>query len=56
MGDLLSDLLQPSVDFSQPRLYIVDGSKAIYSAIRSYAGEAAFIQRCRVHKIRNVTE
>lgn len=56
VGDLLSDLLQRGVDFSQPRLYVVDGSKAIYSAIRSYAGEAAFIQRCQVHKIRNVIE
>jgi len=56
VGDLLSDLLQRGVDFSQPRLYVVDGSKALYSAIRSYAGEAAFIQRCQVHKIRNVIE
>ena len=56
VGDLLSDLLQRGVDFSQPRLYIVDGSKAIHAAIRNYAGEAAFLQRCQVHKIRNVTE
>jgi len=35
VGDLLADLLQRGVDFSQPRLYIVDGSKAIYSAIRN---------------------
>ena len=49
VGDLLADLLQRGVDFGQPRLYVVDGSKAIYSAIRSYAGEAAFIQRCQVH-------
>jgi len=54
--ELLADLLQRGVDFSQPRLYVVDGSKAIYSAIQSFAGEAAFIQRCQVHKIRNVTE
>ena len=44
------------VDFSQPRLYIIDGSKALRSAISSYAGDAAFIQRCQVHKIRNVAE
>ena len=56
VGDLLEDLLQLGVDFSQPRLYVVDGSKAIYSAIRNYAGEAAFVQHCQVHKIRNVTE
>jgi putative transposase len=56
VGDLLKELLQRGVDFTQPRLYIVDGSKAICSAIRSYAGEAAFIQRCQVHKMRNVME
>ena len=56
VGDLLADLMNRGVDFSQPRLYIVDGSKALRSAIHSYAGEAAFIQRCQVHKIRNVTE
>jgi transposase-like protein len=44
------------VDFTVPRLYIVDGSKAIRTAIRNYAGDAAFVQRCQVHKIRNVVE
>jgi len=43
-------------DLLAARLYIFDGSKAIYSAIRSYADEIAFIQRCQVHKISNVTE
>jgi transposase-like protein len=37
-------------------LYIIDGSKAIRAAIRNYAGDAAFVQRCQVHKIRNVVE
>lgn len=54
--DLLGDLMERGVDFTVPRLYIVDGSKAIRSAIRSYAGDAAFVQRCQVHKIRNVAE
>jgi len=35
-----------------PRLYLVDGSKAIRRGILTYAGDAAFIQRCQVHKIR----
>jgi transposase-like protein len=56
VGDLFADLINRGVDFSQPRLYILDGSKALRSAIGSYAGEAAFIQRCQVHKIRNVAE
>ncbi len=53
---LLGELAERGVDFNQPRLYLVDGSKAIRAAIYSYAGEAAFLQRCQVHKIRNVCE
>ncbi len=56
VGALLEGLMERGVDFSQPRLYLVDGSKAIRAAIRNHAGEAAFVQRCQVHKIRNVTE
>jgi putative transposase len=32
----------------------VDGSKALRAAVISYAGDAAFMQRCQAHKIRNV--
>lgn len=56
VGGLLSELAERGVDFSQPRLYVVDGSRAIHRAISNYAGQAAFFQRCQVHKIRNVAE
>jgi putative transposase len=56
VGDLLGDLMERGLDFTRPRLYLVDGSKAIRAAIRNHAGDAAFVQRCQVHKIRNVTE
>src|SRR5512140_3259669 len=56
VGALLGELSERGVDFTVPRLYIVDGSKAIRTAIRNYAGDAAFVQRCQVHKIRNVIE
>jgi len=56
VGELLGELSERGVDFNQPRLYLLDGSKALRSAVVSYAGDAAFIQRCQVHKIRNVTE
>ena len=39
-----------------PRLYILDGGKALAAAVRKHAGEAAFIQRCQVHKKRNVVD
>ena len=56
VGSLLGELAERGVDFTQPRLYVIDGSKAIRRAISNFAGEAAFFQRCQVHKIRNVTE
>ena len=37
-------------------LVVLDGSKALSKAVREVFGERALIQRCRVHKERNVTE
>lgn len=56
VGELLSELMERGLDFSMPRLYILDGGKALHTAVRRHAGEAAFIQRCQVHKKRNVLE
>jgi transposase-like protein len=56
VGALLSDLLERGLDFSTPRLYVLDGGKALHTAVRRHAGEAAFIQRCQVHKKRNVVD
>lgn len=53
---LLSELADRGLDFSTPRLYILDGSKALAAAVRRHAGEAALIQRCQVHKKRNVVD
>jgi putative transposase len=53
---LLSELVERGLDFSMPRLYILDGGKALHAAVRRHAGEAAFIQRCQVHKKRNVVD
>lgn len=51
---LLADLQDRGVDFEVPRLYILDGGKGLHAAVRHLAGKAAVIQRCQVHKIRNV--
>ena len=53
---LLSELVERGLDFSTPRLYILDGGKALHAAVRRHAGEAGFIQRCQVHKKRNVVD
>ena len=52
---LLSDLQERGVDFNVPRLYVLDGAKALRKAVEHVAGSAAVFQRCQVHKIRNVT-
>jgi hypothetical protein len=44
------------LDFSVPRLYVLDGGKALAAALPRHAGEAALIQRCQVHKRRNVID
>ncbi len=43
------------MDLNEPRLWVIDGSKALRSAIEQRCGDAARVQRCRIHKIRNVT-
>ena len=56
VGELLDDLVQRGLDFSEPRLYLLDGGKALSAAVKKHAGEAAAIQRCQVHKRRNVLD
>jgi len=53
---LLSELVERGLDFTTPRLYVLDGGKALAAAVRKHAGEAALIQRCQVHKKRNVVD
>ena len=56
VNSLLGELVERGLDFSTPRLYILDGGKALHSAVKRYAGDAGFIQRCQVHKKRNVID
>src|ERR1700687_3565444 len=56
VGELLGDLLERGLDFTAPRLYVLDGGKALSAAVKKYAGESAAIQRCQVHKRRNALD
>ena len=56
VGEMLADLVERGLDFTQPRLYILDGGKALSAAVKKHAGESAAIQRCQVHKRRNVLD
>ena len=54
--DLLSGLALRGLDLNMPRLWVIDGSKALRSGIEQLCGKDAKVQRCRIHKIRNVSE
>ena len=56
VGELLGDLMNRGLDFTQPRLYVLDGGKALHTAVDRYAGKTALVQRCQVHKRRNVLD
>jgi putative transposase len=56
VGELLGDLVSRELDFTEPRLYVLDGGKDLTAAVKRYAGESAAIQRCQVHKRRNVLD
>ena len=53
---LLADLADRGLDASRGLLVVIDGAKALARAVRKVFGEAALIQRCTIHKRRNVTD
>jgi len=53
-ADLLNDIVERGVKSDRLRLFVIDGSKALRSAIDSVFGSKNPVQRCRNHKIRNV--
>lgn len=53
---LLSDLIHRGLNADTPRLWIIDGGKALRRAILEVFGATALIQRCQEHKRRNVLE
>ena len=52
--DLLTDIVARGLDSSRRRLFVIDGSKALRKAIDEVFGSDNPVQRCRIHKIRNV--
>jgi len=51
---LFRDLLDRGLDPDRARLFVVDGSKALRTAIRKVFGELGVVQRCQIHKRRNL--
>jgi transposase-like protein len=52
--DLLQHLVDHGVDPTRRCLFIIDGSKALRTAINAVFGAETPVQRCRNHKLRNV--
>jgi putative transposase len=53
---LLEDLVERGVKPGRRRLFVIDGSKALRKAIDEVFGSGNAVQRCRNHKIKNVTD
>ena len=53
---LLVDLRDRGLSAEVPRLFILDGGKALRSAVDGVYGHHAVVQRCRNHKLRNVLD
>src|SRR5262245_19174736 len=51
---LLEELVRRGLDPARPRLLVIDGAKALRSAIDAVFGTDQPVQRCRNHKQRNV--
>jgi putative transposase len=53
---LIDNLVERGLDPKVPRLFIIDGAKALTKAIRRSFGHNTAIQRCQIHKARNIME
>jgi transposase-like protein len=53
---LLDNLIERGLDPQVCRLFIIDGAKALKKAIRNTFGRHTPIQRCQVHKARNILD
>jgi len=53
-GALLDDLIERGLSRDKPYLFVLDGAKALRKAVVQRFGAKAWIQRCRVHKKRNI--
>ncbi len=54
--ELLEDLIARGLSPDGDCLFVLDGAKALSKAVKKLFGENAVIQRCQVHKRRNVTD
>jgi transposase-like protein len=51
---LLRDLIDRGLDQERARLFVIDGAKALRSAVRKIFGSLGVVHRCQLHKQRNI--
>jgi transposase-like protein len=51
---LLRDLVERGLDPERARLFVIDGAKALRSGIQKIFGDLGVVQRCQIHKQRNI--
>lgn len=54
--NLLADLVDRGLSSGVGLLVVIDGAKALRTAVRKVFGDQALVQRCTLHKRRNVTD
>lgn len=54
--NLLEDMARRGLDTTRDYLFVLDGSKALRSAVAKMFGSDVMVQRCQMHKRRNVKE
>jgi putative transposase len=54
VGDLLENLADRGLQTTGRVLFVIDGAKALRKAIKNNFGKRALIQRCQIHKRRNI--
>lgn len=53
---LLADLVDRGLDYTNGLLVVIDGAKALATAVKAVFGELGLIQRCQIHKQRNLKD
>src|SRR6266446_8870146 len=53
---LLEDLVSRGLESERRMLIVIDGAKALRKAVQMVLGEEGLVQRCRIHKLRNVLD
>ena len=55
-GQLFDDLVSRGLNLKQNFMAVIDGGRALRASIKKHCGERALVQRCQLHKRRNIIE